>query len=685
MIVVIIHKGLVRCCIINKQIDSRVEKLLQILFYKKEEAITINQLALELSISNRTVRNDLDKLETYLNNLQGQIKIIKKPRIGIWLEYDDIGKQRLKKLMNYQGIYLEPYSSEERQRFIVKRLIQSFHPVSMQSLADDLIVSRVTISKDLEAVHKKLEKYNLSLVKKKNQGISIDGDEKNWRRAASDLIAQIKEEEELKDILLKSNDPIGHNRLNIQDIHNIKDLIPQMELAKIEAIIIAAETQLSSPLSDEAFTGLVIHIAISIERLKQKKDIKMSLENIEEIKKHKEYSVASWIGMRLEKEIHIKIPESEIAYIALHIIGAKPMQVIDVGDNKEFILDNIDFAVLEGTKEIIHLVENILSVPLSNDKNLLIGLSLHLKTAVNRLKYGLSLRNPLLDKIKEKYPSIFGASWATSIIFERRFNIQITEEEIGYIAIHIGAALERNKSNYRVLVVCSTGVGTSQLAVSRLKNRIENIEIVGVSSLHELDKYPLSEYDLIISTIPIVEKDKPVVLISIFVDDNDIALILQKINALNNRKLDNNKYSISPLLNKELIFLRESFSSRTDVIKKIGDILKKSEYVTEEFIVSALSREKITSTAVGNGVALPHGKDIYVNRPTIAVILLDKPIDWGGYLVDIIFYLALHFENSQDIKDFFKKFHRLINNQSQLNKIRNAQDINVLYEMLLDL
>ncbi|WP_303864980.1 BglG family transcription antiterminator [Alkalibaculum bacchi] len=674
-----------RCCIINKQIDSRVEKLLQILFSKEDGAITINQLASKLSVSNRTVRNDLDKLETYLNTLQGEIKIIKKPRIGIWFEYDEQGRQSLEKLVNYRSIYLEPYSSEERQRFIIKKLIQSFHPVSLQSLADNLIVSRVTISKDLEAVDKRLEKYNLSLVKKKNQGISIDGDEKNWRKAASDLIAQIKEEQELKDILMKSDDPIGNNRLNIQDSNNIKDLIPQIELTKIEKIITEAESQLSSPLSDEAFTGLVIHIAISIERLKQKKDIKMPSNNLEDIKKKKEYPVAAWIGMRLEKEIHIKIPESEIAYIALHIIGAKPMEVIDIGNNKESILNDIDSSILDATKEIIGLVANILSVPLSDDKSLLIGLSLHLKTAVNRLKYGLSLRNPLLDQIKEKYPSVFGACWATSIIFERRFNIQITEEEIGYIAIHIGAALERSKSNYRAIVVCSTGVGTSQLVVSRLKNRIKNIEIIGVSSLHELTSYEQNKYDIIISTIPIPEKDKPVVSISVFVDENDISLILQKINDLSSEKRDNNKYSISSLLNKKFIFLQESFSSRIEVIKEIGDMLNKEGYVTEEFTISALSREKLTSTAVGNGVAIPHGKDTYVNRPIIAVIILNEPIDWGGYPVDIIFYLALHFENSKETKNFFKKFHGLVDNQNQLITIRNTKNIDVLYQILIDL
>ncbi|MCB7430489.1 PTS sugar transporter subunit IIA, partial [Erysipelatoclostridium ramosum] len=48
----------------------------------------------------------------------------------------------------------------------------------------------------------------------------------------------------------------------------------------------------------------------------------------------------------------------------------------------------------------------------------------------------------------------------------------ITSEEIAYITIHVCAAMERNRyqgSQFTILLVCNSGVGTSQLLLSRLK------------------------------------------------------------------------------------------------------------------------------------------------------------------------------------------------------------------------
>ncbi len=63
--------------------NERSTKILSILL-DQEEAITIKDLAKEFEVSARTIRSDLKKLEDVLNN--DEIKLIKKPRVGVWLE-----------------------------------------------------------------------------------------------------------------------------------------------------------------------------------------------------------------------------------------------------------------------------------------------------------------------------------------------------------------------------------------------------------------------------------------------------------------------------------------------------------------------------------------------------------------------------------------------------------------------
>ena len=214
-----------------------------------------------------------------------------------------------------------------------------------------------------------------------------------------------------------------------------------------------------------------------------------------------------------KKRYELKIPQAEIGYISLHILGSKMQQGFTI-DHSEDIIDSSDDFVRDLAKEIIHLVGVVLSVDLQDDQQLLTGLILHLRPTINRLKYGLRLKNPLLNEIKLKYPSVFGAAWSSSVLFEKYYGIKVTEEEVAYLAMHFGAALERKKTLTRAVIVCSSGIGTAQLAAVRLEQSISDLKIVEITSYHDVSRIQTLDYDIIISTIPLRGYDKPVILIN---------------------------------------------------------------------------------------------------------------------------------------------------------------------------
>ncbi len=457
----------------RENLSERQREILNILL-NKESPITIGEISKLLDVSNKTVRNDLDRIEEFLLPYSN-IKIEKKPGVGTWLYADECSRQFIKELVIKDCDYIEPWSSKERQFYIIQRLLRAPESITMQMLADELYVTRATIYRDLEDVEKWLDQYELKLNRKQKCGIEILGTESNWRKAAAEILVALKKDEGIKKVINNQQKNYDNGVKSCMDYNNVKQLIPDIDFQKIGEIIGQAEEKMGYLFSDEAFTCLLIHIAISMERLKHKKDIEMDKKQLEVIKGKKEYEIAEWIAGKIEEEFRIAIPEAEVGYISLHILGAKIQEnTYLVDDITNDLLDDMDLSIVKLANEIILLIGNILSVDFTEDERLLIGLVLHLRPTINRLKYGLRIRNPLLTEIKEKYPSIFGASWAASVLFEKHFGLRVTEEEIGYIAIHIGAALERQSRKARVVVVCSSGIGTAQLIATRLKKRLQN-------------------------------------------------------------------------------------------------------------------------------------------------------------------------------------------------------------------
>src|SRR6185312_9073035 len=96
--------------------------------------------------------------------------------------------------------------------------------------------------------------------------------------------------------------------------------------------------------------------------------------------------------------------------------------------------------------KIIAKIEKKLQLGISGDKELAVSLSLHLKPAINRHRYGMNLRNPMLDAIKSNYPVAFEAGIVAGMAIQEEFGFQMNENEIAYLALHIGAAMERAKA-----------------------------------------------------------------------------------------------------------------------------------------------------------------------------------------------------------------------------------------------
>ncbi|RAK06944.1 transcriptional antiterminator [Halanaerobium saccharolyticum] len=488
----------------------------------QKEPVSIKVLSEILEVSSRTIRYDLNEIKDLIQKYE--LKLIKKPNFGVLLEGSD--EEQFKVFAEFNNFYNSRHfrSAKMRKYLILYRLFQKKEPVLIFELADILDVSSATVSKDLDQVEEWLQNRSLNLIRRRNYGVQIEGAEIDIRHAMKSLLNESYETGNMIELLNKSNKKVGFkSRLDHGYNEEIKNLLGELNLTEIEDIVKVAEEELKISFTDSAFTGLIVHIAFAISRLLAEQDIKIAPARLQVVKDKQEYQIAEKVARLLEKKFPVDIPEDEIAFITIHLMGAKMRQgevQTDLNENE------LNYLV----QEMIKVVGQYFTVDLAADKKLHSGLLIHLQAIVNRIIFDLPIKNPLLEDIKEKYEEVFQASKLAARLIQSEFYVEVSEDEIGYITIHFGAALERinyqEKKKARVAIVCSSGVGTTNLLEVRLNNEFKVIEIVAsLSSLDLENNELLDEIDFIISTIPLSLEKIDVIVVNPFLNDSDVEKI----------------------------------------------------------------------------------------------------------------------------------------------------------------
>lgn len=664
---------------------EEVKKQVLLLLLENENAVTVSTIAAKISMSGKTVRNYLKILQEELK--EKDIKLILKPNLGVYLEISDEERSFLQKDMHFVEKSEEEFSPQYRQSYILRTLLKNKYTYTLQLLAEDLYCSKSTIVNDLTYIDKWLKNRGLHLMRKQNQGLWIEGNENDYRRAMMDLFSESHGNNDAN--LENESDKLDY-RVDFVNYKKIRQLFPRIDLFKIQEIIKEAEEKLEYYFTDQAFINLIIHIAIAIERVKNEKEIKMVEEFFESLKGKYELEVASWVVDRLSETFNLVFSKDEIGYIALHMLGAKIQEEVDPS-KCDILLDVQNEEYVNTAKEIVYLAGEVLNVDLSQDKLLLTALVLHLRPTTVRLKHGLELRNPMLDTIKNEYTSIFGAAWACSSIFEKRLGVSINEDEVAYIAMHLAVGVGRLSKRVKVIVVCSSGIGTSQLISTRLEKRFHEIEIIATIPLNLLKGEIISKADLIISTIPGILNSPKFVYVSAILGAADVLKIknaLEKLDIKSDKEEGIGKRNvenyISGVLDEELCFIDDKRHNLRDIINYYGKIMEEKGYVKSGFCENVLERENISSTVIGKGIAIPHSTQEFVKQSKICIVRINEPIILEDEKVKLIIILALKFNDYMFTKEFYRKFYSILDSEKLITKIMEANDKLQILEIFLD-
>ena len=167
--------------------------------------------------------------------------------------------------------------------------------------------------------------------------------------------------------------------------------------------------------------------------------------------------------------------------------------------------------------------ETIFHRPFSEDPDLLNSLTAHLGPALTRLRHGITIRNPMLSEIHAYYQNTFQIVKQSFQKLSSRYPYQLNDDELGYITIHLAAALERTKQPLRTILVCHGGSGASNLLMRKLTAQLPEIQIIARETFSTISQCDLGCAELIISTIELnLSTDIPVLLVNSLIHDYDI-------------------------------------------------------------------------------------------------------------------------------------------------------------------
>lgn len=145
---------------------------------------------------------------------------------------------------------------------------------------------------------------------------------------------------------------------------------------------------------------------------------------------------------------------------------------------------------------------------------------------------------------------------------------------------------------------------------------------------------------------------------------------------------------LSDLIAPEAIIPALKASSKKQLLQIMAERAAELTGLPERDIFDTiLQREKLGSTAVGNGIAIPHGKLPDIDKIVGVFARLQNPVDFEALddqPVDLVFLLLAPEGSGADHLKALSRIARLLRDCDMVNKLRNSHDSQALYSLLTD-
>ncbi len=626
--------------------------------------VTGCNLAEKTGVTARTIREDIKLLSQELS--EHHIPLHSVPSKGYCIALEDKDKAASYFDTRCSRSKSTPTLPAERIQAIIHQLLFKADAVSMDELMDRLCISRSTLEKDLQEVEKWLTIHKLKLLKTRDGSLILQGKEIAMRYA---LINYFWSFEDVKEATI---------------IAALQRLIQRKDIVLIQDTLHNLLPGSSYSISDAEYLNLMMYISFSLWRNENHHPLEISDGEKTATIEAGSTSLVNMLVEKIEERAAFHIPESEIMGLERFL------------SQSALIDEDPSHGILNNSTEYVDFVQHILlqlrtlySIDFSEDEILTNSLVQYIHSLVQHTAYKTYIKNPSLDEIRKEYQQALEMAVAISDSIHDTYKIMPDEDEIGFIALYLCAALERaaiaaDLPPQKVVIICATGMGGSQLLSVKIQRNFNTLQIMGVYPAFLLHQAIQKDPDFIISTIPLENPAIPVVHIGHVLNDDDLMAIRHFLMENRSKPPVYFEDAFYDLFRPEIFFTRIAASDRSSVIQNMCDQLQRLGLVDGGYARSVMEREAIFSTAIGNLVAIPHALNTESLDAFIAVAILPRSIPWGTEKAQLIFLLHLAPASKQHFNAVYEKLFDIVNEKKKVEKILRTQNypefIQVLHE-----
>ena len=628
-------------------LDARTFEILTICM--KNSATTSETLANKLKVTERSIRSYIKGLNESIGEDIAYLTLKRGQGYSLTVQNSSLLEELVAQHRDKQ---LDFNVRDERINFLLLYLLDLKDFTTLDKMAEEIYVSRTTLVNDFKIIKTILARYGLELSHRQNRGMMLKGSEIDKRLLLFNCGKQANWSTQINAAFESYSEELTERLIQIFENYNHK-------------------------MTDRILDELLNHIRVMMHRIKHDQYLDPNDNKIDFLKSYKNYcNLAKDIKSAAEATFGIQIQVLEHAYLVIPLISSHATFV-------KHQISELNVEIIDLVHEVFEAIEHKTGMVVG-DEELEKGLGFHLKFALNRCLLNIVFTNDFLDEIKNNYRLAFEFSQITADVIAQKYDFKMSEDEIGYMALHFETYLEKHKNKIKglsqIALICDNGLGMSKLLNTKLRRIVSEDVAISTFSNVDIRNVDLNEYDVVISTIDLeVELKTPFLKIKEIFDENKLrrklndALYLKRIPTLQYHHFQ----TVINCIPGESFFMMLNQHSVPKNVDAMLQSLLEIGHVNQAFIERVKEREKESPTAIETGILLPHAINDQSTELTLAIGVLRKPAKLNDRDIKIIILMVFppDYEDSDLIVKVYEDILKISHNKKLIERIAMCETL----------